>query len=135
MSAYEIGHLRPGDPGYRNTQYDADQAAEVARDAAAIARDRFEGPFTPQHDLHTCEFCGRLHPLQADPLEWECCTARRVWAEGRYEIDRLRASMERAGETLDAVAEREEWHRTPWGVRFDVIGVRASLYASLAVPS
>jgi hypothetical protein len=44
MSSYEIGRLRPGDLGYHDTQYHVDQAAEVARDAAVVAMDRFD-PF------------------------------------------------------------------------------------------
>lgn len=133
MSAsYGYGRLLPGDPGYHDSQYAVDQAAELERERWMLERERHDGPFTPTKDPEVCEYCGRKNLLQPDPLEWDCCIARRVWAEARYEAVRLRSSLERAVARLDEVTELEEWSKAPWGVRYDVSGVRLDLYTALA---
>ena len=108
MRSYgNAGRLLPGDLGYRDSQYDADQAEILAREDAALARERFEGPFT-REDVGDAA------------------------AEESVDAFLLRRAVERAAAKLDEIAERPEWMDAPWGVRFDVTTVRRNLRAVLA---
>jgi hypothetical protein len=141
MSAtYGHGRLLPGDLGYNDTQYHIDQAAELEREAAAIARVRFEpapapdvAASDPRPMRVTCAYCNAEHPPLSDPHTWECCVTRLVWAAERLENARLRGALERAATGISDVQRTQDFEAVPWPVSFDLAGVLSGIRSSLEV--